>query len=101
MAGKGEADDFAEKAFPRSVFLRHVSDLKSCFAGGSEVQELVKHARVRHGPLLDAMEPFLRDLAAAAVTIWEQWWQILNEIQASCCCCRLNSSVVPAIYKMF
>ena len=79
MADKGEADAFAVKAFSR----RHASDLECCSAGGSEVQELVKHARVRHGPLLDAMEPFLRDLAAAAVTIWEQWWQILNEIQAS------------------
>ncbi len=45
------------------------------------MRDLLRHARTCHGPLLDALEPVLKDLAGAAVTIWEQWWQILSEMQ--------------------
>ena len=46
------------------------------------MRDLVRHARGKHKQLVDAMEPVLRDLAGAAVTIWERWWQTLNEVQA-------------------
>ncbi|KAK9839154.1 hypothetical protein WJX74_010625 [Apatococcus lobatus] len=48
-----------------------------------EVRELMRHARSKHKPLVNVMEPVLRDLAGAAVTIWERWWQILTEVQAN------------------
>ena len=43
----------------------------------------MRHARTKHKSLAEAVEPVLGDLAGAAVTIWERWWQILTGVQAS------------------